>query len=211
MSTEDIAAAIEKTQDVLDHRNEARAAGLNQTKFHRDHDIRTLVVAASRLIELERLAAEQAPQRQGTVDELASALDAEQRMFHCAEDVIAGLKASLTSAQRELDDSERRRQAVEEELERSVPAAQRDAALDEVRKLREVAQRFREECGRVAAENSKQSSENSALRSRVQALEDALRGLLLSADCGWEERNEGHDWAEACTAARAAIEWQKHG
>lgn len=34
---------------------------------------------------------------------------------------------------------------------------------------------------------------------------EALKGLLLSADCAWEERREGHDWHEACECARKAI------
>ena len=33
----------------------------------------------------------------------------------------------------------------------------------------------------------------------------ACKGLLLSADCAWEKRGKGHDWAESCEAARAAI------
>lgn len=40
----------------------------------------------------------------------------------------------------------------------------------------------------------------------VKRLRTALRGLLLSADAAWEERREGHDWPEACKAARAALE-----
>jgi hypothetical protein len=43
------------------------------------------------------------------------------------------------------------------------------------------------------------------LRSRLATVEGALRDLLLSADCTWEERRLGHDWAEACEAARAAL------
>jgi hypothetical protein len=41
---------------------------------------------------------------------------------------------------------------------------------------------------------------------RVQMLEDVIRTMLLSADCSWEERNEGHDWREACEFARKALE-----
>ena len=41
---------------------------------------------------------------------------------------------------------------------------------------------------------------------RIRKLEAALHGLLLSADCTWEERGEGHDWPEACQVARKALE-----
>jgi hypothetical protein len=34
---------------------------------------------------------------------------------------------------------------------------------------------------------------------------DLLRKVFLSADCTWEERNEGHDWAEWCQMARAFL------
>lgn len=39
----------------------------------------------------------------------------------------------------------------------------------------------------------------------VERLSDALRGMLLSADCSWENNNQGHDWPEACEKARAAL------
>ena len=43
----------------------------------------------------------------------------------------------------------------------------------------------------------------------IEAEVDRLRGLLVdglnSADCTWEERNEGHDWADWCKRARAAL------
>lgn len=41
---------------------------------------------------------------------------------------------------------------------------------------------------------------------RVQELEEALRGLLLSANALWEERNEGHGWPEAVLTARRLLE-----
>ena len=44
---------------------------------------------------------------------------------------------------------------------------------------------------------------------RAEAEVKRLRGLiaegLMSADCEWENRNEGHDWADWCKAARVAI------
>jgi hypothetical protein len=39
----------------------------------------------------------------------------------------------------------------------------------------------------------------------------ALRDLLLSADCTWESNNGGHDWREACEAARAALALHRSG
>lgn len=40
---------------------------------------------------------------------------------------------------------------------------------------------------------------------RVDLLEQVVRDLLLSADAAWEQRGEGHDWAEACKRARKAV------
>lgn len=34
---------------------------------------------------------------------------------------------------------------------------------------------------------------------------EALRIMLISQDCEWENRNMGHDWAEACQNARRVI------
>ena len=41
---------------------------------------------------------------------------------------------------------------------------------------------------------------------RVEKLEETLELMLLSADCSWEERGEGHDWREACQFARKVLE-----
>lgn len=41
---------------------------------------------------------------------------------------------------------------------------------------------------------------------RMRKLEETLRFLLLSADCSWEEHNEGHDWHVACRLAREVLE-----
>jgi len=37
------------------------------------------------------------------------------------------------------------------------------------------------------------------------ALRQAIRDLLMSADCEWENKRLGHDWAEACDAARVLL------
>jgi predicted nucleic acid-binding Zn-ribbon protein len=39
-----------------------------------------------------------------------------------------------------------------------------------------------------------------------ERLKKAIKQLLLSADCSWEEKEEGHDWALACSQARQALE-----
>lgn len=39
----------------------------------------------------------------------------------------------------------------------------------------------------------------------VRDLENAIRNLLMSADCSWEERDEGHEWPEACQNARNVL------
>jgi hypothetical protein len=46
---------------------------------------------------------------------------------------------------------------------------------------------------------------NALLMAAAPDLLDALRGMLLSQDCSWENLNLGHDWREACEHARAAI------
>jgi hypothetical protein len=51
----------------------------------------------------------------------------------------------------------------------------------------------------------------SALRERVATLEEALRDLLVSADCTWESHNGGHDWREACDRARSALALYRSG
>ena len=48
-------------------------------------------------------------------------------------------------------------------------------------------------------------------RARIKELGETIRDLLLSADCTWEERKEGHDWAEACVAARRALAGEVSG
>ena len=35
---------------------------------------------------------------------------------------------------------------------------------------------------------------------------DALKNMLMSQDCEWENKDQGHDWAEACEYARKVIE-----
>jgi hypothetical protein len=44
-----------------------------------------------------------------------------------------------------------------------------------------------------------------AAEAEVKGLREALKGLLLSADCEWENRNMGHDWPVACKTAREAL------
>lgn len=41
-------------------------------------------------------------------------------------------------------------------------------------------------------------------RQRDQLLE-ALENMLMSQDCEWENKDQGHDWAEACRYARKII------
>jgi hypothetical protein len=72
-------------------------------------------------------------------------------------------------------------------------AAERRAQLAEAR-VREVEERL----DRALAAITEARAEGGRLR-------EALRGLLLSADCAWEERHGGHDWPEAVAAARAAL------
>ena len=45
-------------------------------------------------------------------------------------------------------------------------------------------------------------TENAELRERIKALEEALSRMLISQDAEWENKNQGHDWADACRQAR---------
>jgi hypothetical protein len=44
-----------------------------------------------------------------------------------------------------------------------------------------------------------------ALTEEVLRLREALGDLLLSADASWETNDMGHDWRDACKAARAML------
>jgi hypothetical protein len=57
----------------------------------------------------------------------------------------------------------------------------------------------------AVAVNSKTIQRLAKAEATVWRLTEALRGLLLSADCSWEEQGGGHDWPEACEEARAAL------
>lgn len=46
----------------------------------------------------------------------------------------------------------------------------------------------------------------SDLIAAVKMLRSQIHDMLLSADCTWEARRKGHDWAEACESARAILE-----
>lgn len=37
---------------------------------------------------------------------------------------------------------------------------------------------------------------------QMRSARQIIRDLLQSADCEWENKNQGHDWAQACVAAR---------
>jgi hypothetical protein len=67
--------------------------------------------------------------------------------------------------------------------------------LDALRALHEQA----------VAEGQRLSAEVARLREERDRIAGALRAMLLSADCTWEERRLGHDWAETCDASRAAL------
>lgn len=47
--------------------------------------------------------------------------------------------------------------------------------------------------------------ENKCLEANNQRLRQTIINLLASADCAWEERNEGHDWPGACRRARRVL------
>lgn len=54
-------------------------------------------------------------------------------------------------------------------------------------------------------------SEILALTEKVKQLEGALRNMLKSQDCEWENKNMGHDWREACNDARTALGGASNG
>jgi hypothetical protein len=60
----------------------------------------------------------------------------------------------------------------------------------------------------VVDANTKLIASAPALLAERDVLRQALIDLLASADASWEERRLGHDWAEACEAARAALNFK---
>ena len=64
---------------------------------------------------------------------------------------------------------------------------------------------LKERC-QVLTERDRLREKLAAANRREGALIQTIKDLLMSADCSWEERNEGHDWLEACRAARKALE-----
>jgi hypothetical protein len=57
----------------------------------------------------------------------------------------------------------------------------------------------------VVDANTKLVASAPVLLAERNALKQALIDLLASADSSWEERRLGHDWAEACEAARIVL------
>ena len=58
---------------------------------------------------------------------------------------------------------------------------------------------------RLRHENIGLAAALQASKEREAKLRATIRYLLLSADCSWEENNEGHDWAQACQMAREVL------
>jgi len=54
------------------------------------------------------------------------------------------------------------------------------------------------------------NAEVEMLRQENERYRQVIKDLLMSADCTWEERNEGHDWPEACDQARKALGGATH-
>jgi hypothetical protein len=74
---------------------------------------------------------------------------------------------------------------------------------------------WREACESEHAARLDVESELATLRAALAQREQVITDLLASADCTWEERGLGHDWAEAVAGARAALagggEQDEHG
>lgn len=71
-----------------------------------------------------------------------------------------------------------------------------------------AAERRREDAEAAIAWCEAERAAHELTRNHANRLHAALWGLLLSADAAWEENGGGHDWHEACEAARAALEKQ---
>ena len=45
----------------------------------------------------------------------------------------------------------------------------------------------------------------------IEQMRGAIKAALQSADAEWENKNQGHDWANACETMRAALEAAERG
>ena len=52
---------------------------------------------------------------------------------------------------------------------------------------------------------NKTLSEAKGWRDMCSRMDLQLRDLLMSADCEWENKRQGHDWAEACESTRKLL------
>lgn len=52
-------------------------------------------------------------------------------------------------------------------------------------------------------------NENLQLKEQVRNLRAAIKDLLIAADATWEDRDEGHDWAEVCEQVRQLLDINK--
>jgi hypothetical protein len=57
----------------------------------------------------------------------------------------------------------------------------------------------------MAKELEQAEAKLSEAKADVSRLSLALHGMLQCQDASWEEQRAGHDWPEACDAARAAL------
>lgn len=79
---------------------------------------------------------------------------------------------------------------------RELEAVGRDEAADRARLARELAD--------AKADLLAEKDDRLSAEARERALREAGRGMVLAADCSWEQGG-GHDWHEACEQMRAAL------
>jgi hypothetical protein len=83
--------------------------------------------------------------------------------------------------------------------------AERDAAVAERDTLTELVIAFRNQIRNECLRAEAAESQLTAFREQREKVVGVVRNLLESADASWEENNGGHDWPDACKAARELL------
>jgi len=128
--------------------------------------------------------------------------DVECGCMMCLEDKVERQQSEISQLRCELHEAGRVIASLQEGLEKAWAGNQRkDAGIEKLQELLEYRANY---AGGLRIRLKRKDAE-------IERLRDALEGLLLSADCAWEARDEGHDWAESCRTARAVLKGTENG
>jgi hypothetical protein len=129
------------------------------------------------------------------------AKEAAERRAQLAETRVRDLEERLDRALAAITDARAERDAVAWALDEFAP---RDTGVGLAASVALLRARLSERVAEIEGVDGWRVRLDAA-RTEGERLRAVLRGLLLSADCAWEERHGGHDWPEAVAAARAAL------